>query len=48
MQTRTGNIAFLVLAVAFLAIGLSGQRAFFILSIPFLVLYLAGALRSRR
>jgi hypothetical protein len=48
MSARKGNIAFLVLAFAFLAIGLAGQRMFMILAVPFLALYLASAVRSRR
>ena len=48
MSARKSNLAYLALAFAFLAIGLSGQRMFMVLAVPVLVLYLVSGMRSRR
>jgi len=42
------SAAFLVLAIAFIAIGLSGQRTFIYVGIVFLVVALARLRRNRR
>lgn len=45
---RNAAVAFLVLGIAFLAIGLSGQRAFIYAGIAFLVVALLRFWRPRR
>lgn len=45
---RNAAIAFLVLGIAFIAIGLSGQRTFIYIGIAFLVVALLQWRRPRR
>ena len=42
------GVIFLVIGLAFIAVGLAGQRVFLILGLVFLVIGLAGAIRQGR
>ena len=49
MSTKPkAGVVFLVLGLAFIALGLAGQRVFLILGLVFLVIGLAGAIRQSR
>ena len=47
MNPRQASNVFLVLAIAFFAIGISGRRAFLVLGIAFLAVWLARQRASR-